>query len=358
MWFAIGLLSLAGIAFLLARARWNVDWRGQASGPGRVKRFTNKGRLNLLRVGLQTPSELDFELKRETWFDRLAKSIGISQEPQLGNRSFDELVYVLGDDPRLVAKLRQDSALLPGLQRLVGLSAHGFVFKRLVCRRGQLWVDLRPVGKTPDEPAAIAWALEELQQLSSALPALPAYRQRSLDRRFLHTVIVLGISGGLALNAIVQLLRMVVSHFPFTVDTSQLWSYALLLAGAIVCALVFATLLLLGRSARLHLVLVEVLLFGSLGALGTAFVELRDFNMEADRGTPVELASTVLAKRVSHGKSNSYFLDLADWTGAGGSRRIEVSPSDFDLYTVDMQVRVRQWPGALGVRWVERIDPR
>jgi hypothetical protein len=358
MWFVIGLLSLAGIAVWLAHERWNVDWRGTPVGAGRMKRYTNKGRLTLLRVGMATPSELDFELKRESWIDNLAKTLGISREPQVGSPAFDERVYVISDDARLTALLRSDPALLMRVERMVGNAANGFQFKRLVCRRGQLWVNLTP-SAAANEYAETQWALGELQALSDALPPLPAYKQRSLDRRFLHTVIVLGIAGGLAINAMVQLLRLALSNVPFTVDDGQLWSLTLPVAAAIVFALVFATLLLLGRSARMHLVLGEVLLFGGFGALGTALVELRDFNMEVDRGPPVELPSMVVEKHYSRGRrSTTYYLYLADWNGGGKLQHVTVSHSDYDLYLTGDAVSVRQWPGALGVRWVEKIQKK
>src|SRR6478609_2843748 len=100
MWFGLGILCFAGIAWLLVHQRWNVDWRGDASGPGRFKRYGNKGRLVTLRIGMATTSELDFELKRENWSDRLANRLGISQEPQVDAPGFDEQVYIISDDTR------------------------------------------------------------------------------------------------------------------------------------------------------------------------------------------------------------------------------------------------------------------
>jgi hypothetical protein len=142
------------------------------------------------------------------------------------------------------------------------------------------------------------------------------------------------------------------------VDDGQLWSLALPLAVAIVCALLFTTLLLLGRSARVHLVLGQVLLFGGFGAVGTAFTELRDFNMETDRGPPVMLSAAVVGKRISHGRrSTSYYVELSDWNGGGRRQSVQVSNPQFHRFEAGMSVQVRQWPGALGVRWVETINP-
>jgi hypothetical protein len=358
MWTVLGLLCLAAFAVASGISRWNVDWSGERSGPGRFKRYTNKGKLMLLRVGMETPSELDFELKRESWIDGLAKSLGISREPQVGSSRFDELVYVISDDTRLTALLRQDPQLLMRVQRLVGTGVNGFEFKRLVCRRGQLWVNLKPTASVANEYGEVQWALGELQALSDALPALAPFKQRSLDRRFLHAVLVLGISGGLALNGVLQLVRLSLTHFPFTVDDGQLWSLALPLAVAIVCALLFTTLLLLGRSARVHLVLGQVLLFGGFGAIGTAFTELRDYNMEADPGPPVTLQAAVLGKHISHGRrSTSYYVELSDWNGGGRRQSVQVSSPEYRRFDYGMTVQVRQWPGALGVRWVESINP-
>jgi hypothetical protein len=358
MWFLFGLLCLGCGAVWLAVQRWEVDWRGDAFGHGRYKLHTYKGSVKWLRIGLATPSELDFELKPETWIDGLAKNFGISEEAQLGRADFDSAVYVISDDVRLIALLRYKPELLACIERIVNARPENFVFQRLVCRRGQLWLQLKPESAPSGHMATVQWALAELEELSKELPALAPNARRPLDRKFLHTVMVLGASGGLAVNALLQMLRLGFTHFPFTVDDGQLWSLTLPLTAALMAALVFATLFLLGRSARMHLVLGEVLLIGGIGALGTAFTELRDLNMEADSGPASVLDSRVLNKHSYRRRKGgrSYYVELANWNGGYKDESIQVSYTDYNRFSVGDNVRVRQHPGFFHVRWVESIE--
>ena len=358
MWTLLGLLTLAGIAVYAAISRWEVDWKGDPFGAGRMKLYTDKGRTTGLRVGIATPSELDFEIKPETWIDRLAKRLGVSTETQVGSGSLDELLYFITDDTRLTGLLRQDGALAARVEGIGRANTQDFAFQRLVCRRGQLWLMLKPSGKPSGHLNATQWAMNELQALSGALPALPKYKQRTFDQKFLYVVIVFGASVGLIANALLHMVRLAIMDFPFTVDDGKLWSLAIPLALALLAVLVFATVLLLGRSARMHLLLGEVLLFGGLGALGTVFIELRDLNMEASQGPPTGYIRTITGKHVSRSrKSTSYYIEMADWNGGDREKSIRVSHSDYTRYLSGDRVVVMQWPGALGVRWVESVAP-
>jgi hypothetical protein len=361
MWFVLGFVTLVGISVLMAWWRWGVDWSGTPHGAGRYKIATHKGKVQSLRVGVDTGVALDFELKLESWFDRAAKAIGISVEPQANRRSLDELVYILADDERLVRALRSDSALVERFERIARARVERFRFHRLVCRRGQLWIDFKPEKDPGDSMQAVDWALQELPALAQALPALAPGRERGVDRQFLRAVVLLGLSSGLAISGALHVVRMWVVYFPFTVDRAQLWSLAAAVAAVLLLALVALVLALLGRSSRAHLVLLEVLAIGGFGALATALVEIHDFNMEADRA-PVQLHEvTVLSKHVTThrnrrgGTSHSYYLELSDWNGGGGSIDVQVSSSDYSMHLMGQRLQLRQHPGYFGVRWVESI---
>jgi hypothetical protein len=362
MWFVLGFVTLVGISVLMAWWRWGVNWSGTPHGAGRYKLATHKGKVQSLRVGIHTGVAFDFELKLESWFDRAAKSIGISVEPQANRRSLDELVYILADDERLVRALRSDRELVERFERIARARIERFRFHRLVCRRGQLWLDFKPEKDPGDSLQVVAWALQELPELAQALPALPAGRERGVDRQFLRAVVLLGLSSGLAINGLAQLVRMaVIGYLPLTVDTAQLWWLAAAVAAALLFALVAVSLALLGRTARAHWVLLEVLLIGGFGVLTTTFAELRDFNMEAD-GAPAQIHEvTVLGKHVTThrtrrgGTSHSYYLELSDWNGGAQAVDVQVSSSDYTMHLMGQRLQLRQHPGYFGVRWVESI---
>ena len=358
MWFVIGLMALLGFGAWAAFDRWQVEWSGTPFGAGRFRLITYKGKVRLLRVGLATPSALDFELKRENWIDRLATKTGFSIEPQIGRGTFDRLVYVICDDPRFAALLRQDRTLLDRIERLCHAAPPGFRFQGLGCRRGQLWLNFKPDGDTSGYLDAVRWSLDELAELSRELPALAPATQRKPDRKFLRFVVIIGIAYGMFFNGMAQLFRMGIEKFPQTLDLWQLWAQALPLAVVLLSLMLFATLFLLGRSARLHLVLLEVLLVGGMGAMLTSLTELRDLNIEADQGPPASYPVPVLGKTTHRTRKGgrTYYLDVQDWSGERTTRRISVDSAIYGSVQVGGNVLVKQWPGYLHVRWIESVQ--
>jgi len=365
MWFVLSLLTLVGITVGIAWWRWGVDWKGEALGAGRYKLHSNKGKVQALRVGIAADAAVDFEIKPEGWFDRLGKSVGLAVEPQSNRRSFDEAFYILSDDARLVRALRLDAELLSRLEGIGRARVGGFRFHRLVCRRGQLWIVFKPDGQPENHLEAAQWAVPELLALAQALPALSPGQAPVGSRTVLYAVLLLAFSSALAINGGVHLFRILANGYvPYTVDTSQLWTLAVIAGAVLLVAMGLATMALLGGSSRAHLVLAQVLLLGGLGALATGFVELRDFNMEADRATAQEFATVVQGKHyTTHrkrggGTGYTYFLELADWNRPGLTLDLEVSPHTYDIRYLTQPLVVRQHPGFLGVRWVESIEPR
>lgn len=364
MWFVLGIVTLVGITIGIAWWRWGVDWKGDRHGDGRYKLYKNKGKVQRLRVGIAAPVAADFEIKPEGWFDRLGKSIGIAVEPQANRRSFDEKFYILSDDERLVRALRTDADLLSRLEAIGNASVGGFRFQRMVCRRGQMWIVFKPEGKGEDHLTATQWAVQELLALAAALPALPRGQGHADNRPFLYSVVLLAFASALALNGAVHLFRiMALGYLPYTMDRAQLWTLAAIVAAVLLLVLAVATVALLGRSSRAHLVLVQVLLVGGLGAVASAFVELRDLNMEADTAKVQELATVVQGKHyTTHrkrngGNSHNYYLELADWNTPGATLDLEVGSDMYNVRFLGEPLVVRQHPGFLHVRWIESIDP-
>jgi hypothetical protein len=365
MWFALGIVTLVAITVGIAMWRWDVNWKGERHGAGRFKLYTNKGKTQFLRVGIETSAAVDFEIKPEGWFDRFGKSVGIAVEPQANRRSFDESFYILSDDERLVRALRLDQELLSRLEGIGRARVGGFRFDRLVCRRGQLWIIFKPESQPEDPLAATQWAVQELLALAAALPALSPGQGHIGNRNVLYAVLLLAFSSALAINGVVHLFRILANgYMPYTVDTTQLWTLAVVAGGVLLLLMGLATMMLLGGSSRAHLVLVQVLLVGGLGAVATGFAELRDFNMEADGSKPQEFATVVQGKHyTTHRKKGggtgySYYLELADWNKPGLTLKLEVNSQTYNIRYLTQPLVVRQHPGFLHVRWVESIEPK
>jgi hypothetical protein len=355
MWFAIGVLTVvlasAGLAWWRGRTAWKGDLRilGVQAAPG-----THKNKLVTLEVGVRTPSRLEFDLKPETVIDRWAKGIGLSVEGEVGNGRFDEALYLVADDPNVVGALRRDRALADALLALFGLAGGSIVkVKRVRCRGGWLRVSMK-TDATGDSASTITSSVApDLKAAADALGTTGTSARP--DPLWWRSTALVALAGGLAANAAVNGLRAGIGGLPETLDNGAIWTLALPVGLVGVVALVAATLLLLGRSSRAHLVLLEVLLIGAPGAIGTAAVELRDLNIEADTSAATTHDSAVQSRREHRSRKGgrSYSVTLREWPGSDGPVDFKVSSGEYSMMTPGTPVEVQVRDGYLGWEWLE-----
>ena len=85
MWFFLGLAVLAVATLCVLFYRGSARWSGNGRVAGvEYKGTSNKGKLQGVVVGAPTRASVEFEVKREGWFDQLGKSLGLSVEGQTG----------------------------------------------------------------------------------------------------------------------------------------------------------------------------------------------------------------------------------------------------------------------------------
>lgn len=367
MWFAFGLITLAVCTAWLIRYRWNVRWTGDRTRHRDISylhRFLHgKDRVIGLQVGFAVPEGFRFELKRETWVDRFFKWAGLSVEKQFGRLGFDRLVYVASNDEHLINRIADSPALRAAAMQLFLVDTQGCRLRGVFCAHGHLWADIRVgrvFGRDGDVDRMNRCATRVLPHLKVIADALSlkdvsASAPGSRDRYLFRAVLLLSISSALAINGLVFLFRALVIDDRFTMDVWELWLQACLLGAVVVGLLLLANICLLGRSARAHLVLLELLLVGSFGAVTTAAAELRDANIEWDRAAPVLLEPVIVDKSISRSRKGgtSYYLHVPDWYGQKGTRRIKVSSGFFNRAQVGQALQVEQYPGRYGFRWAQ-----
>jgi hypothetical protein len=88
----------------------------------------------------------------------------------------------------------------------------------------------------------------------------------------------------------------------FLIDRDRLIHLSLWTGGVILFALLAAHFVLLARSARAHLYLLELLLVGTFGSFSTAASELRAANIEWDTSVVVVREAAVLSKSISRSR--------------------------------------------------------
>jgi hypothetical protein len=358
MWFAIGVVTLALACLGFVFLRGNATWRGSMRVHGvEAKAGTHKGKLVSLAVGARTRSRLEFELKPETALDGFAKSVGLSVEGEIGHGRFDRALYLVADDPHVVQVLRADRALADALLDLFASGGQGVTkVKRIVCRAGMVRVECK-CDAQPDDAERITQSV--------ATPLLGVARTLGEgtataggDKLWWRAAILLAIASGLAVNGAFHGVRLFATKTPDTLDDTALWALSIPVALAIVAALVAATLVLLGRTSRAHLVLAEVLLVGGIGAVATAVCEVRDLNMEADSSEAVVHGTSIVDRAMHHGRKGgrTYTVTFAPFPGSDGPYRLKVSAGDYDRLMVGMPVAVRVREGWLGLAWLESYE--
>ncbi|MBD8525287.1 hypothetical protein [Pseudomarimonas arenosa] len=362
MWFAIGLLTISVSAWLMYSWRRANQWKGQSAEHEGVRYqysiSKHKGRVQLIRLGLICQTGMHFQLKRESWLDRLFKSLGLSEEQQLNRLQFDENVYVVSDDRRLSYVLKQKSQLHEVLGRFFdGRVLQGFKIKKLWCRGERLWIEAAPASSMKEcspQPLA-AEVVPVLRELAGLLASTAPPGSGAHDGFIVKALLLTAISAALAINAAIQLLHTAIPKFPVVIDLAQLNATAAALGAGLLLALLGACVFLLGRTSRSHIVLIELLLVGGFGAFGSAFTSLRDYNIEFDRASPALVSATV-ADRYSRrcGKrSTCYYVQLSGAPLLGDKQRLKVDRSRFNDFMPGTEVMIKLHPGALGVRWIE-----
>jgi hypothetical protein len=373
MWAYLGLLSLGALLWWQIHFRWTGRWKGKdLLAPGADARVRalfvkNKDTLIALEFGCAVPTHLRFELKRETGVDRFFKWLGLAVERQFGQSQFDQLVYVASNDDYFVKQFSENKTIVEAATRLFDTEDPICVLKKVVCANGHLYARLTTQNlfkREEDEKHLVQAALA----LSGHLLAIanevrdskaPPQGVGARDPYLLRGIVLLSISAAMAFHGSAFLMRSYFFEDQFLIDTWRIVTLSLLTAVAILAVLVAANLLLLARSARAHLVLLELLLVGSFGAFTSSAAELRDANIEWDTAQPTELTPVVQHKSISKSRrSTSYYVHIPDWDRPNRSEKIRVSSSFYKQVQIGDQLLVDQYPGYFGARWARVTGAR
>ena len=370
MWFAFGLITLTVTAWLMFRWRLANRWKGKpGSHDGKQYEYhvsSNKGRVVQLRIGIDCATGMHFCLKRENWIDRLFKSLGLSQEQQLNRLHFDERIYVLSDDKRLGYLLRIKSELHAPLAGFFDKHAlEGFRIHKLWCRDKRLWIEAKPakslkVSDCSPDPLA-AQVLPVMRELAALLASSASPGAGSPDHFFVKACLLTAISAGLAIAGGVQLFRLVVMKFPVMIDNSELILLSLAAAALLMLVLLGACIVLLGRTSRMHLVLVELLFIGGFGAMAISYAELRDYNIDFDMAAVQPVEATVekhYTRRCGKGgRSTCYHVDLRAAGDLNQRLSLQLSRANWQSIKPGGSVILPLHKGALGLRWMDQPEP-
>ena len=368
MWFIVGLIAFAAITGLLFKHKSRPTWIGLAwaAGGTGAEYCVNrpKGKAVELLFGVTAPAKLQFTLRQEKWYDRVAKLLTLSAEYQVGDDAFDRAFYILSDNEVVCRVLLGDARLREDLLGLISTRLGKFQVTHLHASGGKLWLRMESSFQLVlDEDAhhAMNAVVSSLRSVEKRIGVLLKARPIDRDRSFVMAAMFAAVSLGFAVHGAAATLVYVFAGISgaIVLDHQQLLTHAALLAASVIGVLALGSRVLLGRSSRGHLVLTELLSFGLLGAFATAWIELRALNMEFDRATPLAVSTLAVSKDVTKGSKGgmSYTIGLRDWTGEDATRTFGVSSNVYHQVQAGQLVRLDEHPGLLGYRWIDNIQP-
>jgi len=82
---------------------------------------------------------------------------------------------------------------------------------------------------------------------------------------------------------------------------------------------------------------------------------LVETNCLLDNAVPVEYQTIVNGKRVSSGKTTTYYLDLKPWGKLSGIQEVIVTRQEYESISAGDSLAVHEHVGALGIPWVEIV---
>lgn len=307
MWFSFGIISLSLFTIYFTYKKINASWKGESIQLGQKSCKFKKTRPIIgsadALIGINSAKGIDYIFKREGWFDRVFKSLGLVNEHQVGNPKFDDLVFIVSDDVSLHQQLSKNSVIVSTVLDIFSCVDNStFSVKQIRHNSGCLWVKLGAHIKfteedikelTPKFAPLLETLSEEMQKISGH--SKPLWKR---PQSFISAAL-LGISTALAVTGYIQFKRLSLSlpDLPHVIDANLMLNHAIMLGGAFVLLLVVLTVYLLGRSPRTHLVLLEVILLGGFGAFMTSFSELNHFNHTYDETSVQIFEARVLDKK-------------------------------------------------------------
>ena len=365
MWFLFGIIT--ALACVIGSLIWRlrVNWKGETIRTDEIEFefniIKNKYFPNELYLGIGGINDIRFRLKAETWYDRLFKFFYVSKEYQTNNPDFDDTVYIASDDSNIHSIISRNPNVSTAI---LGIFNHpvtpGIKVKEIKNYAGKIWIEYRVPSEFTDV-GILSFAESPVSNLKSIVKTfkdqISQTSNRFKDPFVLKAIVILAISSGLAINGLIQFRRLGRLPSTFTVDSNLIWEDAFWIGIAVVVALVAITLAILRRSSRTHLVILELLIVGTVGAILTTYTNLHDINIDFDDSRPKVFETQIHEKQIKRRRRGrtSYSIITGDWNMEKEKRKIGVSSSFYNQVNVGDWLLVRQRSGYLNYRWVEKF---
>ncbi len=369
MWFLFGFLTISICITFEFWRRHASHWKPEGVFVGlQYRHERSKKKITTLLLGINCHGSPNFSIKRQSGIDSFFKRIGIANEFETGDASFDDVVYLISDNKTLHYALANSAEFRLAVKSIMDYgTASTLEATHIHCRNGRLWVQFDvgsnyADGSIGDVATVLLNSFDALKKSINEVAQISGSRWR--DPFVFKAAILLAISSGLAINGAIHLFRASFGSVPFTVNHSLMVNDAILYALMMFSAFVVGAIFWLGRSARTHIVLIELLTVGAFGFFASTVVELRDINMEMDISAPKYYETQIVDKYTKKGSGRrsrsrtNYYVVFKDWNCDCGNYQLQVSSSLYRYLPGSGNVIVTQHQGRLGYPWVSNISTR
>jgi hypothetical protein len=324
----------------------------------RVRESKNK-KTTVAEHRISTECKFFFRLKGESRWTRFCKRIGLGVEFQVGAPGFDEAFYVASDHPAFLFGLKDD----PDLQaRLLELKSLGFT-EVLSTGTGELQFTLE---RTPSQKVTSTVTEEELgQKFDGVRTRIENLRihPHLFDRWILPILLFETAMWGLGAYGAGSYLHIQFDGGQSLLNPWGVWSFGLSVALVILALWLFIVGILLRKSSRVPLLVVDLFFYLFVGIVFGGYQSIADLNLLLDRSEAVATQARI-TKRYSRtsgsGKNRrtSHYLELQFGRNPENlPDHLRVSSWNYYKLTEGQGVEFQVRQGGLGFAYIEDMIP-
>lgn len=363
MWFVGSFLTLAASLCL----RWYLEqrgWEGESEKhdglPYRYKfqRFENT---KTLVIGIDFDPDVNCAFRCENWLDRAFKALSLTKEHQTGHREFDQQVYFISDNATVQNLVSSSKHIADSVLKIISIDMHGAHFRRLYGRNGCLWAEYNIKGELVADkgpPGLAALCVPALRAIAKEfVQAEKTTTKPWLDSYYWIAAVFSTIATGLLINGVIQIFQLawLETSNAHLLPGSRIVQHALGITTISTGVLVVAAAIMLSRTSRAHMTLIEVFLAGSLGMFSTSYFALKDINVNLSAKSGIVVTSEVIGQRSSTYRRGirptSYFVTIKA-TDRTPQTEVTVSADRYEMTRIGSQINLTVHAGKLGYSWI------
>jgi hypothetical protein len=321
-----------------------------------LSQFSKQKHSARLQVGVLGTQHLQLRVEREGVFGQVLRRLGVGHELTVGAADLDRDLLFESDDPRAGEWFRSSSIARDAVRELFALGA-----EKLLAYDNTIRAEF--AGKDIDDDVHFKTQVAApLRQLSLDVGERFASKCATSNRLAQRALLVLALSSGLLIAALLMFFRHATAYFPAHADAGSLYSMAFFVGTGLGFALWWIAAQWLKDSSRARVVLLELGTVGIGSCVAFTMLSAASLNVSLARAPEfkevVTTASTytTTSRRRRGGSSTTYYLRLpALHDGAIPARSYRVSSSDYHTVRAGTPMNVVSQRGAFGRYFVVRM---